>query len=978
MLGNDAVADDESGLKKMTPEELLEKIHKAKKEKSDALDLSNSGMTSLPGEIGNLKKLSRLCLAFNQLSELPKEISRLKNLTVLDLGNNRLTELPGEIGQLKNLRSLSLNYNQLATLPKEMTQIRNLTHLNLHYNQLSELPKKIGYLKHLTAIYLSYNQLDQLPGEIGQLKNLERLYLNYNQLTAIPREIGQLRNLDRLYLNYNQLTHLPEEIGNLKKLVRLDLRANQLAELPEAVGQLSSLIQLDLRANQLAKLPDEITRIENLTLLDLSLNQLKRLPKEIIRLEKLQHLDLNENPMIFPPLEIASQGASATMDYLRKSDKGGQLLYEGKILIVGQGGVGKTSLIKRLMQDEYSESEITTEGIDIYRWKLDAPDTANTEMTLNVWDFGGQEIYHATHQFFLTRRSLYMLVWDARQEDEFGRLIYWLNTIETFAEDSPIMIVMNKCEERTKDLNLKDLKQRFPQIIASGKVSAKKGIGIQALRNFIAKHARKLPLMGTPWPLSWLAVRRALETTSKHHIPYNIYLQLCQKAGIEESEAKTLSRYLHDLGIILHFQKDILLKDTIILKPEWGTDAVYKVLDARTVQERSGILYNTDLPDIWSDKELYPPDKYATILRLMENFELIFPFGAGDRYIVTELLSPKEIQYEWDPGDCLQFEYHYDFLPAGIISRLIVRMHDFLIEEDGKVLCWLDGAYLQYEKSRAVVKINAYTKIAVIQIDGTAKREFLAIIRSQFAAIHRTIKKIRFKEKIPCICNPNCEHRFDYNILLKYEEKNKSTATCDQSIEEVSVGKLLDGIEMAETRQRRIGGSGELHQIRDGERLAAIMFTDIVGFSKRMEKNEEQTLNLLLGNHFQTIRSILEKHRGTEIKTIGDSFMVMFRSAADAVKCAMEIQDSHQDKDGLVPRIGIHIGDLIFKNGDIFGDSVNIAARIEPLADPGGICISEDVYNIVKKKMNLNAVKLENVIMKNINDPPAVYKVLLH
>ncbi len=376
----------------------------------------------------------------------------------------------------------------------------------------------------------------------------------------------------------------------------------------------------------------------------------------------------------------------------------------------------------------------------------------------------------------------------------------------------------------------------------------------------------------------------------------------------------------------------------------------------------------------------------------MANFELAFPFGDGNRHIVAELLSPKEAEYNWTPQDCLQFEYHYDFLPAGVITRLIVRMHEFLIKRDDTHLCWREGAYLEYDGTQAMIRINPYTRIAVIQIHGAAKREFLAIIRSHFAAIHRTIRKIRFKEKIPCICSPDCTHRFDYNVLLKCEEKNKRSIMCEKSIEDVNVGILLDGIEKADVRRKKSVSDFDreaeiqpedtpLHsdvppRLKDGRRLAAIMFTDIAGFSGKMERDENKTVRLL-DSHCDTVRPILKKYHGTEIKTIGDAFMVMFPSAADAVKCAVEIQESHcEGGEGLVPRIGIHIGDLIFKNGDVFGDSVNIAARIEPLAEPGGICISEDVYNIVRKKIMLNAVKMQNITMKNIKDPPGVYKIL--
>jgi small GTP-binding protein len=654
------------------------------------------------------------------------------------------------------------------------------------------------------------NQLTKMEDLIEIIREAERdnavvLDLSDRGITRIPPDIARLKNLFVLYLGFNQLTELPPELFQLTRLTQLDLKNNQLQLLPREIVQLTNLFRLDARWNRLKNLPREIVQLKNLTILDLGDNQISRLPQEIVYMKALKLLNLENNPLIFPPIEVAVQGMPAITDYFNKSDKGGQILHEGKLMIVGQGGAGKTCLIERLTRNEYSEKQITTEGIDIHHWKLKAPDAAQTQMTLNIWDFGGQEIYHATHQFFLTRHSLYILVWDARQEDEQGRLDYWLNILDTFAEDSPVLIVMNKSDERIKDLNLKELRQRYPQIVASGKVSARIGSGIEALRELIRTQAWELPLMGTFWPSSWLAVRRALKAASRYHVPYRAYLQLCKKADIEENEAKTLSRYLHDLGIILHFQDDPLLKDTIILKPEWGTDAVYKVLDAEQVRDRKGILYYTDLPDIWTDRKLYPRDKYATILRLMANFELAFPIGdAGDRYIVAELLPPKPVAYDWEPKEFIQFEYHYDFLPVGVINRLIVRMHEYLAEHEGEKLCWREGAYFEYGGSKARINISPYTKIGIIQIQGPRRREFLKVIRYHFAALHKTVRKIRVKEKVPCICTPGCKHRFDYNFLLKCEEKEKNTQTCQVSVKEVSVAELLDTIEHPEIREERI------------------------------------------------------------------------------------------------------------------------------------------------------------------------------
>lgn len=174
----------------------------------------------------------------------------------------------------------------------------------------------------------------------------------------------------------------------------------------------------------------------------------------------------------------------------------------------------------------------------------------------------------------------------------------------------------------------------------------------------------------------------------------------------------------------------------------------------------------------------------------------------------------------------------------------------------------------------------------------------------------------------------------------------------------------------------------EQRKLTPGTELAVIMFTDVVGFSQKMEMDEEKTMSLL-EDHFNKIRLLIKKHHGIEIKTIGDAILMIFKSATDAVKCAINIQQIFgsnkqclAESEHFVFRIGVHLGDVIIKNGDVFGDGVNIAARIEKLADPGGICISENVYNIIKRKCFLKTKKLENIIMKNIKEAPVVYQVL--
>nr|WP_052435836.1 leucine-rich repeat domain-containing protein [Neochlamydia sp. EPS4] len=223
-----------------------------------SLDLTGIGLTYLPSEIGQLSKLQRLFIGYNQLTTVPAEIGRMSQLQELDLSHNQLTSLPAEIGQLSKLQTLDLNQNQLITLPTEIEQLSELQWLYLNQNQLTSLPAEIGRLSQLQTLYLNHNQLTALPTEIGQLSQLQGLYLYQNHLTSLPVEIGRLSQLQWLDLNQNQLTSLPTEIGQLSQLQTLELNQNQLTSLPAEIGQLSQLKWFELAENPLKDINEKI------------------------------------------------------------------------------------------------------------------------------------------------------------------------------------------------------------------------------------------------------------------------------------------------------------------------------------------------------------------------------------------------------------------------------------------------------------------------------------------------------------------------------------------------------------------------------------------------------------------------------------------------------------------------------------------------------------------------------------------------
>lgn len=505
---------------------------------------------------------------------------------------------------------------------------------------------------------------------------------------------------------------------------------------------------------------------------------------------------LRKNPIKNPPPEIVARGLVAIQDYfsaLFESET--SQLFEAKLIIVGEGEVGKTCLACKFVDPDFDiernrEKIASTQGIEIVDWQIETDLT--DEFKINIWDFGGQEIYHATHQFFLTKRSLYLFVWDARKEDRLGGFYYWLNVVGLLSDNAPVLIVLNKADERIKEIDQGSLKAKFDNIVGFHKVSALTGRGLPELTHDIKANITSLPHVGDTWPVVWTNVRRTLEEDERDYIDYEEYLDVCREAGLDSSQADLLSTYLHDLGVILHFREDPLLQKIVILKPEWGTNAVYAVLDTREVQERNGRFSFKDLGQIWSENT-YPASKHAELLQLMRRFELCFQLGDSQDYIIPELLSAKPPSFTWNGNNDLRFEYHYDFMPAGIITRFIARTNE-LIEGD---LYWRNGVVLSWEGTRALVTsepLNSKIRVAVV---GEDKKGLLSVVRREFAYIHKTLNDPDAKQMIPCICekcqsgNPSF---YEYQRLRKFFARGLKEVPCDNSAEMVSIERLLTGV----------------------------------------------------------------------------------------------------------------------------------------------------------------------------------------
>lgn len=725
--------------------------------------------------------------AFSKIIE-----AREKNLESLSLMGLKLNRLPKELFFLKNLELLNLESNSLEDIPQEIENLTSLNYLSLSDNQLARIPIELFELKELRVLKLDKNKIETLPREIRYLRKLQELSVNCNLLLEIPKELGLLQELNYIDLSNNEIIEIPQELSNLNELSTLDLSANKITDINREIFKLKNLANFFISGNSLKEIPQQIGNLKALKTLYLEDNPLKRLPKEIANLKNLEKLVVNWGYMEEkPPLEIIHRGIKSIQNYYKalKPEKTVDL-FEAKLLIVGSGGVGKTYLMKRIVFDTINPNEVSTEGIDIKKWGIAHNSVDN--FRINIWDFGGQEIYHATHQFFLTRRSLYLFVWDVRTDDNLLSFDYWLNVIKLLSNNSPVIVVMNKVDERIKSIDENSLQLKFQNIIGFHKVSALYGDGISELIRQIKNSIIKLEHVGNKLPQEWIQIRQELEKLNDNFISYNDYLKICKKYKLDEKKANFLSQYYHDLGVFLHFRENIILQDIIFLKPEWATNAVYKVIDTKDVIENNGKFYFDELRAIWDD---YPRDSYKYLIELMKKFEIAFQLPNSNSFVIPELLPMRKPEFSWNDMDNLTFKYNYDFMPAGIITRLIVKLHE-LIKDN---IYWKFGCIISIDNSQALIISDALRREITIKLNGLNKHGLLAIIRRDIQSIHQSLNNPNVQEMYPCICQECVEdatpYFYDYKKLQEALSKGKKKTECKNSFEDVSIQKILTGFE---------------------------------------------------------------------------------------------------------------------------------------------------------------------------------------
>jgi len=727
----------------------------ANRERSSKL---GNALVALPGALFDaLKQLDRLDLAHNWLRGLPASTANLTALTSLDLTGNRIGDEGAQaLKGLVNLTRLDMAGNEIgAAGATALKGLVNLTRLNLAGNEIGDegAPALEG-LVNLTSLNLAGNEIGAAGAPaLEGLVNLTRLDLAGNEIgdEGAPALEG-LVNLTSLNLAGNEIGDKGvQALKGLVNLTSLDLSYNNIgAEGAQALKGLVNLTSLDLAGNEVGDI-SPLVLLRNLRKINLSGSHLDHDVPAFWMLPSLQEVILHGARLPGVPVEILSRDGSFDncLDRLRAhlADLTGDdvPVSDVKLMMLGNGRVGKTQICRRLRGESFDEAVPSTHGIQMSSLPL-APQVFDAPVTLKIWDFGGQDIYHGTHALFLNSRAIFLIVWTRKSEAEQFHthggftfrnqpLAYWLAYVRTFGgARSPVLVAQSQCD-RPED-------ERDPPLPEG----ALDGFGYRKLLHYSAKgdgtHARGHAALEETLldAVRWMrgnqgvakigpgraAVKDALEAklaAGQRLISHQGYLDLCAEAERTGkgriSDPALLLDYLYNTGTV--FYRKGLFGDQIILDQAWALEAIYAVFDRasqsfKKIERNHGRFRRSELAEwVWQKHGVPEQEQF---LSFMQQCGICFTIQKEDHekraeaeYIAPDLLPARSddetqtrLKLMWDEANPdAEAVLAFALLPPGLMRALIAR-----IGSDAGLAAeyWRDGVCFYDERtaSRALIE----------------------------------------------------------------------------------------------------------------------------------------------------------------------------------------------------------------------------------------------------------------------------------
>ena len=637
------------------------------------------------------------------------------------------SQLPKSINMLSGLINLDLSFNQAIIDISVLSSLTTLTNLDLSRTSVRNTSALSG-LTTLTNLDLSYNSNLMDISDLSSLTSLTKLNLANTGVSDISA-LSSLRMLTNLNLSKTRVTNI-NALSDLTALTDLDLSRTSVSNI-KALSGLRVLTNLDLSRTRVRDI-SALTGLKKLTKLDLRNLRISSIPESLLDLELA--LKPDESPdgsgiyihglrLTNQPIEIFSQDKDLIRAYYREHDR--VPVNECKVVFLGDPEAGKTHAIKRLLKKGEKLKEFenqSTPGIEI---NINTMQLKDSDIVINYWDFGGQEIQHSMHRMFLTERTIYVVFLNARQDPLDDRARYWLENICSFAKDAPVLLVINKMDqnERPKfneDGIKNDYGSRIKKIV---RMSALKDVPkdfMNELQGSINEIIMELPTVSSKVPRSWKALMEDIRTMPDHYLTTKQFIERCSACSV--GDYNTIHEDLVDLfqviGISFCYYRNRALADYMLLNPKWLVNAIYTIISNSKAVAHNGVITQDDLYDLLKLDTLHgapirrviPDLRYEGyqvnyILGVIRMFHLSYPMKDGSEFFPmlcdgNEKISVDKVM----PENALHYIFRYSYLPANVMHRLVVEMQRDLKEE----YVWYSGAVFRndYQKQTAYI----YTK----------------------------------------------------------------------------------------------------------------------------------------------------------------------------------------------------------------------------------------------------------------------------
>ncbi len=513
--------------------------------------------------------------------------------------------------------------------------------------------------------------------------------------------------------------------------------------------------------------------------------------------------------------EILSQSPKAINFYLKSlSDKSASIpLNRVRAIFIGFGAAGKTSLIRVLHGESVVEGEEKmTPGIEIRDWQV--PETkasdsektidADEEMVAHLWDFGGQVMAHATHQFFLRSRCLYVLGLDGRTEINANEQAeYWLEHIRAFGGNAPVLLVGNKADQVQVNLDMNYLREKYPNIVDFYPVSCTKchdnfKAEFERFRRDFIKQLRVVGMHRIMFTKRHFAVLESVRDLSPKQtfLPKDTYEALCRENAIEENgdlDQRWLLDLLDKLGVIIHFPSLPWLS-SYLLNPRWLTYGVYTLFYAKQAQRLQGCLTAQAVIDILRAESVtdnlgntlsYPPENCRFIMDALKQFEIGFRMEDKAQTLLIPALLPSDTpKHGFDKTDALAFDFDFTgFLPRHVTPGFIVRRHQEIA--DGMV--WQNGVRLRSRSldAEALAQADYHERRLSLWVRGSQAGRYFSALHDEVMQMLARMPDLRYKEWV-CLPGGNKDQRAGFRQLLAMEAAGERRYICEYGVFDLS------------------------------------------------------------------------------------------------------------------------------------------------------------------------------------------------